>query len=453
MKGATTPPTPMPPAHLAPFVAGMRALKVFTNNRMIGYLAEFNDIWQFEYTQEWVEDPQGWSLSPGLPRGKKIIIDGSTNRPVQWYFDNLLPEEGMRSALAKTENLPEADSFALIERLGAESAGSLTMVRTTDDLPDEQGSRPLPDAELSHRIQQMPRVPIASTGAKRMSMAGAQHKLMVGWDGASLTEPIGLTPSTHILKPDHPSGEYPHTVINEYSMMTLARRLGLQVPQVWRHYCPEPVYIVERFDRHHAGEGTLRLHAIDSCQLLNKARTFKYNQARLDTLEEVINFTRNRVETRVGLFRWLVFNVIIGNHDNHLKNISFLANQQGVRLAPAYDLLCTAVYHTQDYFTGGHRWPDIELAIPLPGQTFYAEINRRGLIEAGRVLGLSENICQREVGKMTERAISEMDDIIVRIAQENTSAPEEVAAYHAGEMRLLRAIRHIVISEMVQKMK
>ena len=54
---------------------------------------------------------------------------------------------------------------------------------------------------------------------------------------------------------------------------------------------------------------------------------------------------------------------------------------------------------------------------------------------------------------MTERAISEMDDIIGRIAQENTSASKEVAAYHAGEMRLLRAIKHIVMSEMAQKMK
>lgn len=75
------------------------------------------------------------------------------------------------------------------------------------------------------------------------------------------------------------------------------------------------------------------------------------------------------------------------------------------------------------------------------------------MIEAGRALGLSENICQREVGKMTERALSEMDDIIARITQENSSAPKEAAAYHAGEMRLLRAIRHIVMSEMVQKMR
>jgi serine/threonine-protein kinase HipA len=115
--------------------------------------------------------------------------------------------------------------------------------------------------------------------------------------------------------------------------------------------------------------------------------------------------------------------------------------------------LCTAVYHTQDYFTGGHPWPDIELAIPLPGQTFYADLNRRSVIEAGRVLGLSESICQREVGRMTEKAMSEMDDIIAHITQENTSAPKEVAAHQAGEMRLLRAIRHIVMSEMLEKMK
>lgn len=83
-----------------------------------------------------------------------------------------------------------------------------------------------------------------------MSVAGAQNKLLVVYRDGQLFEPVGVEPSTHILKPDHISDDYPASVINEYVMMRLADKLGLGSPKVYRRYVPEPVYIVERFDRY-----------------------------------------------------------------------------------------------------------------------------------------------------------------------------------------------------------
>jgi len=114
----------------------------------------------------------------------------------------------VRAIIAATAKIAQADAFALT------------------------------DATLDKRIKNMPRVPIASTSPKRMSLAGAQHKLLVNWDGTQLSEPLGMTPSTHILKPEHLSADYPHSVINEYAMMKLAARLGLDAPAVWRHHAP-----------------------------------------------------------------------------------------------------------------------------------------------------------------------------------------------------------------------
>lgn len=184
-------------------------------------------------------------------------------------------------------------------------------------------------------------------------------------------------------------------------MMKLAARLGLDAPAVWRHYCPQPVYIVARFDRSSRriknpmpepkGDDRLvtdRLHVIDTCQLLNKAHTFKYTQATLATLLEVVEATRNRLATRLGLFRWLVFNIVIANHDNHLKNVSLMVGQDGVSLAKTYDLVCTGVYHTQSYPSEGAKWPEIDLAVPLPNQPRYANVTRQGLVDAGAALGL-----------------------------------------------------------------
>ena len=456
---------PMPRASMAHQVADMRSLVVYSNRRLIGWLAELNDIWQFEYAPEWLRWEHSWDISPPIARAAGHIVDGSTLRPVQWFFDNLLPEDLMRNAIAAKAKIADADAFALLEYMGAESAGSLVLLPSGLAIPDEQGYVPLSDADLNQRIQNMLRVPIATTSPKRMSLAGAQQKLLVNWDGEQLSEPLGMTPSMHILKPEHLSEDYPHSVINEYAMMKLASRLGLDAPAVWRHYCPQPVYIVERFDRKidvtkaptQRGEDeprlvTDRLHAIDICQLLNKAHTFKYLQANLGTLLEVVEATRNRLATRLGLFRWLLFNVLIGNHDNHLKNVSLMVSDEGVSLAKTYDLLCTAVYHTDAYPSAGARWPDIDLAIPLPDQPYYANITRQGLTAAGLALGLPAAVTTREISSMTSRIGPELDAIIASVEVENTRLPEHTRVYHGGELRLLRAIRHVIIGQMLQRL-
>jgi serine/threonine-protein kinase HipA len=439
---------------LGPDAQGARTLTVYSNERLVGWLAEFNDIWQFEYAPPWLAWAHSWDISPPIPRAKGRIVDGSTLRPVQWFFDNLLPEDRVRTAIAARAKIAQADAFALLEYMGAESAGSLVLLSPGAEMPQELGFVPLSDAELDKRIQNMPKVPIATTSPKRMSLAGAQHKLLVNWDGAQLSEPLGMTPSTHILKPEHLSGDYPHSVINEYAMMKLAARMGLDAPVVWRHYCPQPVYIVERFDREQESAGTLktnRLHVIDICQLLNKAHTFKYTQANLATLLDVIQSTRNRLATRLGLFRWLIFNILIANHDNHLKNVSLMVGEEGVSLAKTYDLVCTGVYHTDAYPSEGAKWPEIDLAIPLPNQPRYADVTRQGLVDAGVTLGLSPSISQREIAFMASRIGPELDAIIASVELENTLLPESSRQYQGGELRLLRAIRYVIVAQMLKK--
>ena len=123
--------------------------------------------------------------------------------------------------------------------------------------------------------------------------------------------------------------------MNEFFTMTLADRVKLPVPRVYRRYVPEPVYIIERFDRNVDETGTRRRHIVDACQLLNKSRAFK-TSARLDTLKEVVEACRNRAQARRHVFRWLVFCVLLGNDDNHLKNLSFLVDAEGIAVAPHF---------------------------------------------------------------------------------------------------------------------
>ena len=93
----------------------------------MAWLFDVNDIWVLQYHPVWVQGQSSYALSPGLPLRESAHVDGSSNRPVQWYFDNLLPEEELRKSLAKEAQLVHEDVFGLQRHYGAESAGSLVL--------------------------------------------------------------------------------------------------------------------------------------------------------------------------------------------------------------------------------------------------------------------------------------------------------------------------------------
>jgi serine/threonine-protein kinase HipA len=235
-------------------------------------------------------------------------------------------------------------------------------------------------------------------------------------------------------------------------MMRLANKLGLMAPPVHRKYVPEPVYLIERFDRYLDEAGcTQRQHIIDACQLLNKPRGFKYKSANLQTLAECIEKCRNRVSARLQLYRWLMFNVLIANDDNHLKNISFLVNAEGINLSPTYDMLCTSVYRTVAIADHRAIWPEVEMMIPLPGATRFSQVTRESVLKAGEVLGLTLRICERELDRMTESLPPALTDLIEEIETQNAAYPELVRVFLRGELRVVRAIKHIVVADMLAR--
>lgn len=430
----------------------MRTLITYLDGRRIGTLSEGNDLWSLEYDLEWIEAADGFDLSPSLPRSQRQHQDGATERPVQWYFDNLLPEEQLREAVSQEAHISGDDAFALLEYLGAESAGSLILLPPEKDVREPGGLRPLSDAELSQRIRNLPRVTLSHGAAKRMSLAGAQEKLLVVYRDGALYEPVGSEPSTHILKPNHLSDVYPASVVNEYLVMNLAEAVGLQVPRALRRYTPEPVYIVERFDRRVSAAGrTQRLHIIDACQLLNKSRTFKYRTATLEALTDIVRHCRNRTSTRIRLYRWLVFNLLVANNDNHLKNLSFNVSSEGIELSPAYDLLSTGPYHTRAFANERADWPDTELAIALPGAATFGAVTRQSVLRAGEALGLPQRLGERELDRLIRNLPLALDDLIGKIEAENARLPETLRLFWASERRLVSVIRHLIVPEMLER--
>ncbi len=430
-----------------------RSLRASINQMEVGTVQEVAGLWSFQYGADWLANPRGFALRPHLPLTAETLLDGASKRPVQWYFDNLLPEEGQRVLLAGDAKLDAADAFGLLAWYGAESAGSVTLLPPEAAPHMAEPLRPLPDEALEARIRQLPKTPLTHAAIKHMSLAGAQHKLAVVLHDDALFEPAGATPSTHILKPDHPDEDYPHSVINEWFVMRLAKRLGLDVPEVHRRYVPSPAYLIDRFDRIQEGQGWQRRHVIDACQLLGLDRSFKYSQGSMESLAALANACRSPAVARARLFDWLVFNVLVGNSDAHLKNLSFLVSHEGVQLAPFYDLLSVATYDSVAFDKKG--WPiQTLLAWPILGVRHFSDINRVLLLEAGASMNLAKGTAQRLLENLRRRAVQEAEALYAEVEAENAqiaSARPELSATMAGESRCIRAILHTVLKNMAQQ--
>lgn len=124
--------------------------------------------------------------------------------------------------------------------------------------------------------------------------------------------------------------------------------------------------VVDRYDREADGESVRRLHQEDFCQILGVLPSRKYEADGGPTLSQVAQKLRQLsgrpAADLLELIRWVIFCAIGGNADGHAKNLSMLYGNDGPRLAPVYDLVCTRAYPRLDnklaFSVGGERNPD-----------------------------------------------------------------------------------------------
>lgn len=422
-----------------------RTLIAYANGLRMGSLTDENGIWSFTYDAQWLDFESAYALSPTFTLRPEPFVDGSSDRPVQWFFDNLLPERGMRAAIARDARLDYADAWGLLAYFGRESAGALTLLPEGEREADG-GMRPLRLEDLERRIQAMPERPLSVTAPKRMSAAGAQQKLLLILRGAApnyaLFEPEGSEPSMHLLKPDMRAAGYPHSAINEFFCMKLAKRMGLDVPEVHFLRAPSACYIIDRFDRDTTQTPPTRLHTIDAMQLLNYDSEIKYERTNAEQLGRAIEKTSTRALTRLSIFRWTIFNVLVGNGDAHMKNLSFFVNAHGYRLTPFYDIVSTVVYHSPTYRPDAphDHWPHCELTMPLGNAERFSEIDMAAIIAFGNTLGLKSRAAENELRRFL--------DPLDRMLNATRDEVWDIAQPDAGETRLLNSIITMPIGEM-----
>lgn len=298
----------------------------------------------FRYDEGWLTTSR-IPLSLSLPLRREPYLDDESHP----FFANLLPEEKIRAVVARNLGVSLNNDYGLLEKIGGDCAGAVSLYPEAEGSEREPGSyRRLTLDELDAIIAELPRRPLlAGEKGLRLSLAGAQKKLPVYYDGQHFHLGLGAAASNYIIKP--PIEELDATVENEAFCMALARSVGLDVPESFIHrHGDSRVFVVKRYDRVATGDGVRRLHQEDFCQALRIPPEFKYETEGGPTLAACFDLVRRNSRTSgkdlLSLLNWVIFNYLIGNSDAHAKNVSLLLLPEGPVLAPFYDLISTRVY-------------------------------------------------------------------------------------------------------------
>ena len=324
---------------------GFSGLDVYLQEQKIGLLwLDEQRRFVFQYDAEWIKQPNAVPLSLRLPLKADPYPDDFA-RP---FFSNLLPEQEIKRVIAQRLQISENNDFALLNSIGGECAGAVSVLPSGETPTEKPGYRELDEEELHKIVIDLPRRPLmAGVEGMRLSLAGAQYKLPMYMEEDRIFIASGNAPSSHILK--SPIRDREDTVGNEAFCMLLAHKLGLPVPPVTIHQGLVRLFIIARYDRSRDKDGSLvRLHQEDFCQALGFLPDQKYESEGGPTLPQCFALLQEQsirpAADRMALLRWTIFNYLIGNADAHAKNLAMLFTERGPRLAPFYDLLCTQVY-------------------------------------------------------------------------------------------------------------
>jgi serine/threonine-protein kinase HipA len=203
--------------------------------------------------------------------------------------------------------------------------------------------------ELPYSEEQMDQLALQIIQSQ-IAVTGAQPKLSLEISkGETKNAPrrftiVGLW-GGYILKP--PTLRYPQLPEVEDLTMHLASIANINVVPhcLIRLQTGSLAYITKRIDR--TAKGKLQME--DMCQLTERLTEDKYHGSYEQIAKTILKYSANPMLDVVNFFEQVLFSFLTGNADMHLKNFS-LINQpgQGHVLAPAYDLVATALVNPAD---------------------------------------------------------------------------------------------------------
>lgn len=331
----------------------MNVLDVYLHDDRAGLL-ERGDSGAIRFTY----DP-GWLAAAETPISLSLPlrVEPYEDPECRPFFKGLLPEGEFLRAVARTFHISADNPFTVLQEIGGECAGAVSLVAPGGEPPFASAPDPqwLAEAELATLLAELPSRPLLSgpedDEGVRLSLAGTRDKLpvLIQEDRVGITR--GRPPSTHIVKV--PPAGLEGFVANEAYCMALAREVGLTVATAVPLRAGDlEALSVERYDRFREGSEVRRVHQEDFCQASGLPPEMKYEAEGGPGVADCARLIRAHGATpgltALALLDALLFNFLIGNADAHAKNYSLLLEgPRTPQLAPLYDLLSTRAYGRQ----------------------------------------------------------------------------------------------------------
>jgi len=302
----------------------------------------------FAFNDTYINNENRPTLSLSFKDGLGNLITDlkPTRQRVPTFFANMLPEGEMLEYLAKRAGVNPKREFFLLWILGKDLPGAVTIEPADGEAWPPEANGGENEEEKNER----------KTNAFRFSLAGVQLKFSVIKSASGgLTIPAEGVGGSWIIK--LPSMKFDQVPENEFSMMTLAGKIGMDVPEIQLidptsiSQLPDGIealkgkaLAVKRFDRTDKGP----VHIEDFAQVFGLWPDEKYGKASYRNIAEVIAAEAGTPGV-AEFVRRLVFNNLIGNADMHAKNWSLIyPDRRQAAVAPAYDFVSTVPYIADD---------------------------------------------------------------------------------------------------------
>lgn len=351
----------------------VKSLEVFYNNQIVGTLALRPDnLCAFEYHPDWIQN--GFSISPlilplksGVFTSKWEPFEGlfgvfNDSLPDGWgrlLIDRLLREQGINPA-----ELSPLDWLCII---GPKTMGALTY-KPTQPIGKEEADKSLSylEQETQKILNDEPSNDLSTLVAKGGSSGGARPKVLLTINGEEWLIKFRNTQDPLNI------GEI------EYKYSLLAKKAGLIMPET--QLFEGKYFGVKRFDR----ILQKRIHMHTAAGLLNA--NFRLPSLDYKTLIEATLFLTHDMLEAEKMFRLMVFNVLIGNKDDHAKNFSFIYDEGKWQVSPAYDIVpCEG-------FNGQHTTTVLGKGLP----------NKEDMLELAKQTGLDLNKAKQIIEQVKE---------------------------------------------------
>ncbi|HEX6902185.1 MAG TPA: HipA domain-containing protein [Thermoanaerobaculia bacterium] len=340
------------------------------------------------------------------------------------FFQHLLPEGALREYIVRAELLADSD-VELLRRLGRDLPGAVALI--PEDVADD---------DVPGQIVDEPAVPPAvPMNRLRFSLAGVQLKFSAERKGRVTVPARGRSGRWIVKLPDRMHPRLPEL---EHSMMRWAAAVGFEVPETdvvsaseiedippHLEWSEENAYVCRRFDRTEEG---LPIHIEDFGQVFGAPLTHaaKYYTYGYLAIARTLSAIAGHDEMLLFLRR-LVFDILCGNGDSHVKNWSVIYRDRfHARLAPAYDIVPTVLFPGYDQ----------ALALDFVGVTRFTEITRDRFRQFAKKLDMSP----ADLLAIVDETIVRAQDAFGTSARDWALTTEERAQMeaHWGQVPLLR---------------